>query len=318
MVEYDKSSDIKASFLSNGEMNCSISIIPEDIEHGYKRTLYFEKPSDNNKRKSFYYVPLFPNSPVQLNEIILPEQVIFITIDKFTEYAWRFGDIFPYELSVNDPYTSRILSGQLNREEYFKELLEEQKRKEEERKQEVLKKQEEERLNQNESWIEDKLPVIIGIIVGLLFLFGIVYLVVIKQNSDAFEFLGYLLFALFLIPLLLLCERIWEKLNAKSVCICIALSIILSIFSIRGIYNLVNGDIPSKPYPNPSLPSPPKEPVGGVDPFPDENADVFVTWYGYCYHSSRDCYEIKKSKHISKISKKKARKRGYIPCSACY
>ena len=227
MAEFDKSSVIKARFLSDGEMNCSISIIPEDIEHGYKRRLYFERPSGNNKQKSFYYVPLFPNSPVQSNDIILPEQVVIITIDKFTEYAWRFGDVFPYELSVNDLYTSCILNGQLNRDEFFKELLEEAKRKEEEeKKQEVLKRQEEERLNQKESWINDRLPVIICILVGLLFLFGIVYLGVIKQNSDAFELLGYILFALFLIPLLLLCEHIWEKLNAKSVCVSIALSIV--------------------------------------------------------------------------------------------
>lgn len=317
MAEFDKSSVIKASFLSNGEMNCLISIIPEDIEHGYKRRLYFERPSDNNKHKSFYYVPLFPNSPVQSNDIILPEQVVFITIDKFTEYAWRFGDVFPYELLVNDPYTSRILSGQLNRDEYFTELLEEKKRKEEEKKQEVLKKQEEKRLNQKESWINDKLPVIIGIIVGLLFLFGIVYLVVTKQNSEAFEFLSYLLFALFLIPLLLLCERIWEKLNAKSVCICIALSIVLSMVSIQGINNLVNGDVHKEHYHNTSSSSS-NGVVGGIDPFPDDNVDVYVTRYGDCYHSTSNCYEIKKSKLISKVSKKKAIRRGYVPCSACY
>lgn len=153
MAEFDKSSVIKASFLSNGEMNCSISIIPEDIEHGYKRRLYFERPSDNNKHKSFYYVPLFPNSPVQSNDIILPEQVVFITIDKLTEYAWRFGDVFPYELLVNDPYTSRILSGQINRDEYYKELFEEEKNR---KKQEEIRKLEEAKPQEKGSWFSDK------------------------------------------------------------------------------------------------------------------------------------------------------------------
>lgn len=87
----------------------------------------------------------------------------------------------------------------------------------------------------------------------------------------------------------------------------------MCIFSIRGINNLVNGDVHKEHYHNLSSSSRNRV-VGGVDPFPDDNVDVYVTRYGDCYHVIRNCYEIKKSKLISKVSKKKAIRRGYVPC----
>ena len=320
MNGYDTGSVIKARFLSNAEIKeiCSMSIVSENE----KQRFYFELPPDDNDRKCFYCVPLFPDSPVRTNDTVLPEKIILITIDKFTDcYAWRFGDTFPIEFTSNDPYTSRILSGSLNREEYYREIEEERKRKEEKKqKKEEVRKQDEDNkeLLQKETWIGKTIPYIGASLACLLFLFVFFYFGVLKGDNTCLMLFGLLIIALFLVPLLLLCKRIWEELSIYSVSICIALSITMSIFTMRGINNLVNGDVHIDPvHSSPGRPSSNHATVG-FDPFPDEDVDVYVTMYGNCYHSTRNCYEITKSKHISKISKKKARTRHYAPCSVCY
>lgn len=317
MIETNKISNIKARFLSNGEIDeiRSLSVVSE----GNKNRLYFELFSDNSNRKHFYYVPLFPNSPIQINDIILPDQVVLITIDNYTDcYAWRLGDKFPIEFSSNDPYTNRILKGQFDREGYYNEK-EEEKRKRGEKRQEEIGRQEKEKLNRKESWANDKLPIIIGMLFGVLVLVAIIYYGAIKQAKGFVEIFCCLIFALFLISLFLLCKRIWKKLNVYSIGFCLAASITLSVFTIRGINKMVNGDVHISHYHNNSKHSSlSNNGTIGVDPFPNENVDVYITRYGNCYHSTRNCFEVTKSKHISKISKKKARKRHYVPCSVCY
>ena len=171
---------------------------------------------------------------------------------------------------------------------------------------------------QNETWIEKAMPYIGSSLVCLFFLFVVFYFGVIKGDSDCFMLFWGLTTALFLIPLLLLCKRIWEKLNLYSIGICIALSITMSGFTMRGINKLVNGDVHIEHVSSSPNNSSSNHGAIGFDPFPDENVDVYVTRYGNCYHSTRNCYEITKSKHISKISKKKARRMHYAPCSVCY
>ena len=114
--------ELIARFLSDEEIKMihSISIVSrEEI-----LCLSYEVNCGNSKYNYIRTIPFAPNSPVKIDDIILPEQVVFVSIpNKIGKYAWRFGDQFSIEYYPYDSYTSRVLNGQLNREDYYRGLL---------------------------------------------------------------------------------------------------------------------------------------------------------------------------------------------------
>lgn len=311
MSKLDNISVIDANFLTDKEieMICSITV----ISRSDGKYAVFEM---NNGMKT--HIGLFPINSLQKGDTISSERVVFIKVHKKDQnyqdyYVWQFGDEFPIELLPKDTNSSRILTGCLNREDYFKEL--EDKKREKQVREEKRKAKERIRILLDKPSREEivLLTIVCLLFVSITFYFGMIE----KTETFVWIFLG-ILFTLFLVPMIKLCKLKWEELNVYSIGICVVLSITLSIFSYRGIDKLVNGDVYVEHARSSPKSSSSNHGTIGFDPFPDKNVDVYVTRYGNCYHSTRNCYEITKSKHISKISKKKARKRHYTPCSVCY
>ena len=50
----------------------------------------------------------------------------------------------------------------------------------------------------------------------------------------------------------------------------------------------------------------------------DNEIIVYTTMYGECFHSTRNCPTLYKSKVIFECNKSKAQKKGYRSCKVCF